>query len=440
MASSYYGSGYVPLQPSSFVPEKPRNDPNWEINTVSEEQTSIFTEPITSRLCFAVGFLQPRSLDDQIVRTKTDPDDDTSPFVWSVANNGQGEPLRLQFYFSDVEIQNCYGIQVEHISVEGIPRFEAIDVGGRTGVCADVIDDELASSTNFYAFNNTVIRSRTAHDISIRESFSRKIHLINLFSNNGNEFDGFYSPEKLFQLIKERIREKLRVLYSNTDIHLEFYFDSVEERFILAWKLPLAVTNIVGGIEIALNKGGSPILSLFEKYFIFENVKKNYYTYGSVSQGDGISMVRRRVENVSGRTAGNLLSSIGLYSTLMVAVSSELSKFQKNDSITPISTTGEIAVFTPFAVETTDDYLGSGNVDTRNFRANMAEGSLFSPKLPFDPNETLNSFSITLYVPTNSLVMKALLESAYLEYESITSTQEDEIRKRLHLVVGMRLF
>lgn len=439
MASSNSGSGYAPLQPSSLVPLKPQRDPNWELNQISDEQTSIFTESITTRICTAVGFLEPRSLDDIISGTggklvKKKP----QPSNFSLKPSATNDFYELRFYFNGISIQNCYGIQVEKIVLEGIPATTTVQPRGASSrLCADVIDDDLSNNLDYYAFNNSRIRARTSFDFSVRETRTGVIHNLHLFSDDGSSLDGYYSPEELFLIVKTRLEKKLRQVLGDLSIFVEFYYSTTENRFVLAWELPVAVKNVIGELEIGLAETASPILSVFYRFFCVDKLKRNYYTYGTVTSGDGVSFVRRAGDG--GISEGTLLENLGLYSTTMVAVSNDLTKFQRDDSITPLQATGEIAVFQPKPVS----YFAPDpqkTLDTRAWTANVQDGTLFSPKLPYDPKDTLNNFVINLNLPSKSPFLDILFNSNYLEYNTIPPLELEKLRERLHLVVSLRLF
>lgn len=432
MASSYSGSGYAPLQPSSLVPLKPQRDPNWELNQISDEQTSIFTESITTRICTAVGFLEPRGLDEIIVGVKNQQGGSSFTLKPSATNDF----YELRFYFNGITIQNCYGIQVEKIVLEGIPSVTNVTPRGAR-LCADVIDDDLSNNLDYYAFNNPRMRTRSSFDFSVRETGTSVIHNLHLFSEDGSSLDGYYTPEEVFSLVKTRLEKKLREVLGDLNIFVEFYYNTTENRYVLAWELPVAVKNAIGELEIGLTESVSPILSVFYRFFSVDKLKRNHYTYGTVTSGDGISFVRRSGDG--GRSDGTFLENLGLYSTTMVAVSNDLTKFQRDDSITPLQATGEIAVFQPKSI----NFYGpdqTGRLDTRGWVANVADGTLSSPKLPFDPKDTLNNFVVSLNLPSKSVFLDVLFNSTYLEYNQLAPLELEKLRERLHLIVTLRLF
>lgn len=440
MASGYYGNGYNSLQPSSFVPQKPRRDPNWELNQISEEQTSIFTEPVTTRRLSAIGFLEPRSLNSEdftFTAAQAGAGGQLKPAFWSVGEPGApvaGKSIALKFFFEDVYLQNCYGIEVERISLGGIQNTAKIarrNESATEALCADVCDDEFVNTASYFSFNQS--KRRGVHDLSIREVTTGKIHNLFIFGDSSDN-DGYFTGEEFIAHLKTALKNKLNEFYPQGagGINVEFYFDGAEGRFVLAWELPAAVKAIVGHLEIAIDELNSPIMSVINRYFVYDKFKRNNYTYGTVTSGDGISYLRSVGNNLLNAGSANFLDKFGYSTSAMIAVSPELTKFAKDDSLTPVSVTGEIATFYPFA----PGEFGS----SKEIVGSKMQGNLFAPKLTFDPNETISSFTVEVYIPESNQALRLLLSSTDLNYGAFAPADLDEIRKRLHLVVDAKLF
>lgn len=441
MASGYYGNGYNSLQPSSFVPQRPQRDPNWELNQISEEQTSIFTEPVATRRLSAIGFLAPRSLTSEqfsfSAAVAAAQGVQAKPAFWTVGTLGEpvgGKTIQLKFFFEDVFLQNCYGIEVERLSLGGLQNTAVVarrNESASASLCADVCDDEFVNTASYFSFNQS--KRRGLHDLSIREAATGKIHNLFIFGDSSDN-DGYFTGEEFIAHLKTALKTKLNEFYPQGagGINVEFYFDGAEGRFVLAWELPAAVKTVVDHLEFAIDELNSPIMNVINRYFVYDKFKRNSYTYGTVTSGDGISYLRSVGNNLLNAGSANFLDKFGYSTSAMIAVSPELTQFAKDDSLTPVSVTGEIATFYPFA----PGVMGS----SKEIVGSKMQGNLFAPKLTFDPNETLRSFTVEVYIPESNQALRLLLNSTDLNYAAFDANQIDEIRKRLHLVLDAKLF
>lgn len=428
MASSYYGNGYAPLMGSSLIREKPQKDPNWELNQNSEEQTSVFTEQISTRILTAVGFLQPKTLN--IVGIKAG-QGVGAPVLWTTLK-GIPEDNRslteLTFYFGDLDIQRCYGIQIESAAFIGLPSDTVvIPKNARSELCADSIDDVLVNRAvfmNFSALRGGVLEFRESNNPTQTKTMT-------LFSPSGLD-DGYYSGAELFELVKQRVKEKLEIHYGGLDVvHVEFYIDPTYNRYVLAWELGPAIKAQIQSIQLNMDPRTSTIFKLLEIYLQKDRFYLGVFTHDTVTAGDGLTFLR------SSRTYGSMgsdnfngssvLDRAANVHPMMTLISPELTQFEKDDSITPVSGIGEIC--TMFPVD-----------DNGKFWANDKYGSLTAPKLPFDPNFSLTEFTVKVVFPTRSELFDYFLNGVYNKFSDISTIDGELLKQRINLVLVARLY
>ncbi len=432
MASSYYGNGYAPMQVSSLIRQKTQNDPNWELNPVSDEQTSVFTEKGPSRTLTAVGFLDSRTL------SLTDLDAQGGPAAnWLIdTNNGDQKStgkVNARFYFNDVDIQRCYGLKVENIVLSAIPEDGAVFIRPRE-LCADTVNDNLVLSARRYNFNSdpsvgTVIQFRNLNYKNVNAPPGVKLHTIRLFAADGSE-NGFYSPVELLEAVVAKIKAYFESYYAPNLFNIHFFVDSASGKLVIAWKPDPAIEAVIGGgFDVNISSSVSTVFKLLNRFLIIDRFRRGVYNYDTVVNGDGISFVLKRggVDDLD--RGGQGVSNLANAHPLMIAISPELTQFEKDDSITPVAATGEIATFYP-TIQTDQDV---------HLYASTRDGTLFSPKLPFDPNFSLNSFTVELVFAANSKLFESLLSDQDLNFDPQNITSE-EVKRRIHLIVTATLF
>jgi len=405
------GGGYPGVTPSNVIRGKTRRDPNWELQNISEEQTSVYTESIPYRILTAVGYLKPSRGSDDV----------SSVEFWSRTGNTYGE-VELLFYFEDVDIQNCYGIKVKSIMLEaysGAVTTKAkrtVPLDGE--LCGDVVDDEISGDMRLYDFTGGKSR------IKIRERISGTVHTIDVFDNNGYE-NGYYSVEELLIALKTKLKTYLDNRFSPNTINVEIFVDPNDGRLVIAWS-GVNIHAITGGFDIDLNAVTSPFFAIIRRYFVYDKFKRNAYTYGSVSDGDGVSFLR----SVRANTGGD--STVGNTNTIGVAISPELTQFQKSDSITPIAASGEIATF---AMVEVSNSLGDQGGGYATWFSAEEKGTLNSPKVDFDPNYTLSSFTVLVNVSSVNKYLKTVASNL-----ATIGTIREDAEQRFHCIITAILY
>jgi hypothetical protein len=436
MASGYHGSGYAPLQISSLLKPKPVVDPNWELNAVSEETTSIFQESVPYRTLSAVGFLKPILLKGSVPAAgggkASDPDPVTQVESWASIDQNTNT-FELKFYFEDVEIQNCTAIEVESILMAGFPVVIGQTLRrSESDLCGSSIDPVLASDVINYNFSGKrgTVRFREANNIAV-------VHEIEIFASHGGE-NGWYTLEEILDRIKTKVKAYIDARYSPNSIEVEIFI-STTGRLVIAWS-GAAIKAATGGLLIDTNPFTSPIIGTILNYFHYEGFKKDHYTYGTVSSGDGISFVR------SGSGSGGELGALPVrnmsnISSFAVAISPELSQFERDDSITPIAATGEIASFFPTQLPFSEGRKTNtveGFSIMEHLYASKANGNLSSPKIPFDKNYTLNSFTVSVVGPDKAGYLQEFINylTLLIKDKGVNQIQE----RAIHCILTAKLF
>lgn len=430
MASSGYGNGYATITPSNVIKQRTNRDPNWELNEISTEQTTIFTETPPSRILTAVGYIQPTFL------SQTGKTNATEAGFWGDVNEREGT-VTFSFYFEDIDLQRCYGLQVESLWLNGIKSTKDPKIlrSATSELCADCIDDELTTEVGYYSFSPAASRVGVLPGkLVFREASNpSNIHTLHLFSEYGGD-NGYYTFFEFAELVRDKLKVKLEALYGGVHtIPVEVYINS-RGRFVLTWELPPALKAIVGHLQIDMNPENSTLLNLVERYFIFERFRRDEYTYDTVTQGDGVEFLRSlatRAIGGGGGGGGNAVGTAVANTPVVVALSPELSQFEKDDCITPLAATGEVCTFFPSVI---------GDINTRPFMIGGAvnSGNLHAPKLPFDPNYSLSSFTVQLVTSVDAT--SGTINDYISTVLNGVTLQSKVLERRLALILTARLF
>jgi len=407
-AATMYGSSMV-RAPQGFITAR---DPNWELQQASEEQTSVFVEPLATRLLTAVGKINPTRIGG-VIQSKE---------YWGTPS-GDEKTITLTFSFQDVSIQDCYGIQVESLELLGVPTtvaFKSRAAGGE--LCGDILDDSLSGTTYYCNFTGGggVLQFREIKNPSV-------VHKIHIFDPKGYE-NGWYSLEDVFTAIKSKVKSFLDTHYSPNTINVEVFVNS-EGRIVLAWS-GAAIEAITGGLQLDYSITTSTLFSFINRFLIIAKFKRGAYTSGAVVNGDGVEfLIEPRSVN-----AGDTINTLIGTTNLGVAISSELTQFQRKDSITPIAASGEIATFNLGYNQFSSGYLSTA-----------AQGTLYAPKVAFDPSYTLDSFTVSLTFAAQSELLTRFFDTMFSKQQgggfgAIQTGWVDNLEERLTLTLTARLF
>lgn len=423
MASGYHGNGFAPVGPSSLIKQRPQRDPNWELSEASTEQTSVITERVNSRVLSAAGFIVPRSLTD-IQRVKQ-PLSELN--TWGKTDD-ESKEVTLDFVFQNIDLQGCYGIEVEGAFLSGL-NVNQNPVRIRTAsseLCADAVDDDLSTR-----FSRCQFSAESGGTISFREVNTGVVHTTSLFSTYGLD-NGFYTMSMLIEAVKTRVKSFLDSKFSPETVNVEFFIDNVSGKLVLAWELPPAIQNLVGYLEMDVNPESSTILKYLYEYFMYDNFKRGAYTYDTITKGDGIAFTRTVNDFMDSRAGGgNLAGNVISNTPLFVLVSPELTQFEKQDSINQITTSGEIGTVIPIR-------FGANNC----IGGTKQNGTLFSPKIPFDPNYSLQEFTVKVVgAGDNGLMLNAFLNAVFHQAGVVAPGDDIELMaKRLSLLLIARIY
>lgn len=406
-ASTMYGSSMV-RAPQGFIAAR---DPNWELQQASEEQTSVFVEPLATRLLTAIGKIQPTKIGGDVL---------TKEFWGNIS--GDQKTINFMFYFEDVNIQDCYGIQVEQLQLLGVPSDIVIKSKSSGGeLCGDLIDDSLSGTAMYCAFNGGggVMRFREINNPSV-------VHTIDIFDRFGSQ-NGYYTLEDIFVEIKSKVKTFLDRHYFPNTINLEVYVNS-SGRIVLAWS-GAAIVAATGGLQLDISRSTSTIMRFIYRHLIVDKIKRGVYTSGAVVNGDGIEfLVDKRSVNI-----GDSTSTLNGTTNLGVAISPELTQFQRKDSITPLAAAGEIATFTLHSLVPGGEYAASSS-----------DGTLYAPKVSFDPSYTLDSFTVSLTFAANSKLLSEFYTNLFIKGPGnviqMAGNFNDNLEERITLTLTARLF
>lgn len=391
-----------------------QRDPNWELKQASEEKTSVFVESIPYSIMTVIGYLGPRKLGSG-----------QNIAHWAVDQSTK-DVYKLKFYFEDVLIQNCYGIQVDSIMLAGLPTNKTV-VSRRTDdmLCGDMIDDYITGDLAYHDFSDRGARLqfRTVNNPDV-------VHKIDIFDPDGRQ-NGFYTIEQLFNAIKSKVKQFMDNHYFPETLNTELFVND-DGRIVFAWS-GVNIFAQTGGFDIDLNPATSTMWKYLLNYFTVEKFSRNTFTYGTVVDGSGVSLMRntRGVSDGEGPNVGNTLN-------LFVAVSPELSQFEKNDSVTVLGTSGEIATFYP------RPFFNNQTTKTSSIYATATDGTLHAPKLDFDPSYTLESFTVSIDVGVDSELLNSfILQLGATEIKNnniVAALNQQNILNRLHLVLSAKIF
>ncbi len=419
------------ITPGNYVRPfvKGLNDPMWDISNASQHQPAILTEDVSSRLMSVVGFLNF----DRAASTYVELED----FVDGLnAPPGVYQGQSVDFMFSGFDLQKCYSLQLESALIQTtIPYAVERSLPADGELCGDFVNDNLARRVRFLNFG---IESRRAGDagcttgsIRIKEKGGSRQRVIQLrlFDQTDN---GHYSFEEFFTLFAARLKEKVEAHYQNIETFPVEFFVNPQGRLVLAWKIGPLIKAAGGGFywfQIDLNTQTSPIWSFIKYWMKPIKMRRGDITEGTVSAGDGMEfLIVERAAEVSeafNRSTGPVILTC-----------SELTRYQKFDSVTPLSTTGEIAVGVFSAANQLA--FGYGTDNETNMACSIGNNSLSSGKINFDPTATVNNFTVKLTSGnSNPLLTNILLQ--LIEIDGKGGVTED-VLNGVSLTLNFRIY
>ena len=420
--------------------ETQAKDPGWEVAPQAEPETSVFVEPVDYRNGLFFGKLESYNFNDE-----------GKPIFYD--NTSVPGGITLRFSFEDVNIQNMFSFQVSACHIHGASVVDR-EVGRRQipvdgSLCGDIIDDTLTGQLRKYRFDSFQSGIWQFCDISDKS----RIHIVEIFKNNGSD-NGFYSVEEIFEFLKTRFKSFFEAKFPGVTVNVEIFVNS-RGRIEFAWGGASFLTSSNfrgGGILPDMDSGTSPVLAILENFFIIERVNKSGVNYGTVSSGQSIELIRRETD---GSSVNTLLKAIPLSYPNCILVCPELTRFQKEDCITPYAGNGEIATLFLSRDPSSIDFIAAnpggvgvpatsavGGIAT--YYASEQHGNLQAPKVKFDPNYTLDRFVVELVTAQNNPIFQTFFSK--LGYagqktdESLDEYLNEITRKKLSISLFMKMY
>jgi hypothetical protein len=406
------------------------NDPRWDISTPSQQQSAVYSEKIGSRLMSVIGFLNFDRAHSTYVAEADFIDGLNAP-------QGEFQGQSVDFNFAGFDLQYCNSLQLESAILQTeIPAARQRGIPANGELCGDFVNDALASRVRFLDFGIESSKAggegSNTGSIRLKEkggSKERVIHL-QLFDKKDNDY---YTFEEFFTLLASRLKLKVEAYYNNVEVFpVEFFIDS-RGRFVLAWKIGPLIKAWGGGFywfQIDMNKETSPMWAIIQNWLTPTKMRRNDVTEGTVSGGDGIEflLVSRAVEVTEEfqRSTGPVILSCDA-----------LTRYQKYDSITPISASGEIAVGV-FSSANQLAYAYGTEDETVHLACTVANNSLSSAKINFDPTATLNNFTVKLTTGMNNVLLNDIIHNL-LSVAGIGGVDADE-SKSVSLTLNFRIY
>jgi hypothetical protein len=416
--------------------ETQAKDPGWEVAPQAEPETSVFVEPVDYRNGLFFGRLEAYSISD-----------DGKPVFYDDTSVPGG--ITLRFSFEEVNIQNMFSFQVAACHIHGASAGTN-EVGRRQisvdgSLCGDIIDDTLTGELRKYRFDSFQSGIWQFCDIADKS----RIHVVEIFKSNGSD-NGFYSVEEIFEFLKTRFKSFFETKFPGVTVNVEIFVNS-RGRIEFAWggAFFLTSTNFVGGGIIPdMDRNTSPILGILENFFIVERVNKSGVNYGTVSSGQSIELIRR---DTDGSSVDTLLKAIPISYPNCILVCPELTRFQKEDCITPYAGNGEIATIFLVKSPGSIDYAAPPNqgadavAGITTYYASEQQGNLQAPKVKFDPNYTLDRFVVELVTAKANPLFQTFFKELNFgggaaANSNLESYLKDITQKKLSMSLFMKMY
>lgn len=361
-------------------------DPGWEVAPTADPETSVFTEPMANRPGVFIGTTM--EFNHSVLEAP----------VWFEEDLDRGV-LQLKFKFEDVNLQNVFSLQVSGVQFHGMVDFVVRRATSEvSSLGADFISDAMTMNIERYIFSDGFgsWRFRELGDPT-------KEHVLHLFTEVDN---GRYTAEEFLILLVSRIKSKWEAKFPSFTVNVELFVNT-DGRIELAWSGLGSLSG--GGVTPDLYSVTSPLLKFLLGHLKFSTYKSSGVNYGTVVNGQSmVFMVKRD---------GGISSGLDVFPSNypnVILISRELSQFQKEDSVTPFGGIGEIAVcrvpYNGNLFYNPDPNGQRGFLNTAN--VSEFDGSLFAPKIPFDPDYTLDTFYVTIECSPNNEVLKEFFNPA----------------------------
>jgi len=383
-------TGAPTLVPSNLIVgnQKLENNPNWVPNAMSEPQANILTEDGNSRIMIVAGRHPKVSSQDRPVGGLG---------YTSAFSDGAYNEETATFRFTNINVQQCTALQLETVNLY-FPGVAPAAPGQRNltqNYCGQFISDDFVNPRRV-SLNQIdmqipfLLRNRILH-------FSMEGHL-----PNGRNIS-YYTIDQLFTFLIQAWTDYMKNIIGDSTFFATVYIDAIGPR--LYW------TSSTYG----LNNIRLYIADFESRMPNFLNLIMNFVGFTDVRVGDTSQTSRGYADGESVGFFARAETSLQNNTTTMTVHCNELTQFRKSDSIAPIEGTSIIGACTP-------PLLIGGGTAGGTYVFSKELGTLVSPKVAFDRNQTTTEFFVTFRVFQGNQGQVVTLNSTELHQATCTLT------------------
>jgi hypothetical protein len=365
-------TGQATFLPSNFVTpdDKIGLNPNWTQASTAQPRTSVLTEEIYSRLVVVQG-RHPN------VSVQTPPG---APSPYQGVTDARAGEVLGRFRFSNLALSQASGFRLEQATINvplgGIPAGNARNL--QTTLCGDFIDDNFTEPRRFVL---------SGCDMTVPLFVAGQYYAFNLtnFLPNGQNIS-YYRLADVVQYLINGLNNFMNNVIGDSSFVALLYVDAIGPR--LFW-----YSTMFGQQQIRLflgqMEGQNPnILNLILNHILVTDIRSGDTTQAQAGYPSGESMGLRA------------LAQTGLQNnTMMMSIHCrELTQFRTSDTLAPSDGASLIATALPAPRNTF-----APNGQPIMFTGTIKDGSLISPKIAFDRNQSLTEFEVELHVTQGTI-------------------------------------